>query len=129
MGRSTQILDSTQMLKLTLVCSSAIAILGWNSVPMYAQSNPTFPSGDQNGGQDINNLWNNSSGQGTSSLPSLLNRLQLLNGQSAEDFNAGQQEGFNSAVEEFRKKQLEKTQDQSTGSTPPTPGEPGTAPQ
>ncbi len=99
MGRSTQIWQSA------LVCCGVAAILSWNAVPLRAQSTS---GSDLNGTQELNDIFNGNSEQGAASVFSLLNRIQLLNGRSSSDFAAEQQEGFQSAVDDFHKKQKEK---------------------
>jgi hypothetical protein len=100
MGHSTQIWQSA------LVCCGIAAILGSNIAPLRAQSTS---GSDLNGTQELNDIWSSKeSGQSASSLYSLINRIQLMNGKSSGDFAAEQQEGFQSAVSDFHKKQQEK---------------------
>lgn len=109
MGRSSRIWKSS------LVSCGMIATLVWSATSLRAQSTAS-PSGDLNGTQELNDIWSGNSGQGTSSLYSLINKLQLSGGRSASDFSAEQNEGFQSAVSDFRKKQQEKLQ-----ASPPPP--------
>jgi hypothetical protein len=109
MGRSSRIWKSS------LVGCGMIAAVLWSATSLRAQSTAS-PSGDLNGTQELNDIWNGNSDQGTSSLYSLINKLQLSGGQSASDFSAGQNEGFQSAVSDFHKKQQEKLK-----ATPTTP--------
>jgi hypothetical protein len=123
MGRSSRIWKSS------LVGCGMIAAVLWSATSLRAQSTAS-PSGDLNGTQELNDIWNGNSGQGTSSLYSLINKLQLSGGQSAGDFSAGQNEGFQSAVSDFHKKQQEKlkaaptTPTQSAPTAPVPPSKP-----
>jgi hypothetical protein len=96
-----------------LACGVAV-LLGANAAPLLAQS--TTPLGSEsNPDQDINNLFSNRD-QSATSLFGLINRIQLLNGRSSGDFAAEQDESFQSAVSDFRKKQ----QQTASPATPPT---------
>jgi hypothetical protein len=123
MGRLSQIWKSS------LVGCGMIAAVLWSATSLRAQSTAS-PSGDLNGTQELNDIWNGNSGQGTSSLYSLINKLQLSGGQSASDFSAAQNEGFQSAVSDFHKKQQEKlkasptTPTQSAPTVPVSPSQP-----
>ncbi|NJM75024.1 MAG: hypothetical protein HC852_03625 [Acaryochloridaceae cyanobacterium RU_4_10] len=112
MGRLSQIWKSS------LVGCGAISAVVCSATVLRAQAAP-YPSGDLNGTQELNDIWNGNSGQGTSSLYSLINKLQLSGGRSASDFSAEQDEGFQSALSDFRKKQQEKLQ-----TSPATPTQP-----
>jgi hypothetical protein len=123
MGRSSRIWKSS------LVGCGAIAVVLWSATSLRAQSTAS-PSGDLNGTQELNDIWNGNSGQGTSSLYSLINKLQLSGGRSASDFSADQNEEFQSAVSDFHKKQQEKlkaapaTPTQSAPTVPVSPSKP-----
>jgi hypothetical protein len=109
----------TKAWKVSCIACGAIAIFGTSAAPLVAQTANPFPQNDANSGQDFNDAFNNS-GQGATSVYGLINRLQLLNGRSGADFAAEQNEGFQSAVEEFRQKQKQKVQSPAT----PTPSQP-----
>jgi hypothetical protein len=111
MGRSSRIWKSS------LVSCGMIAAVVWSATSLRAQSTAS-PSGDLNGTQELNDIWSGNSGQGGSSLYSLINKLQLSGGRSASDFSAEQNEGFQSAVSDFRKKQQEKLQVSPTPTAP-----------
>jgi hypothetical protein len=123
MGRLSQIWKSS------LVGCGMIAAVLWSATSLRAQSTAS-PSGDLNGTQELNDIWNGNSGQGTSSLYSLINKLQLSGGRSASDFSADQNEEFQSAVSDFHKKQQEKlkasptTPTQSAPTVPVSPSQP-----
>jgi hypothetical protein len=123
MGRSSRIWKSSLM-----GCGIIAAVL-WSATSLRAQSTAS-PSGDPNGNQELNDIWNGNSGQGTSSLYSLINKLQLSGGRSASDFSADQNEEFQSAVSDFHKKQQEKlkasptTPTQSAPTVPVSPSKP-----
>jgi hypothetical protein len=114
MGRSSRIWKSS------LVSCGIIAAVVWSATSLRAQSTVS-PSDDLNGTQELNDIWSGNSGQGTSSLYSLINKLQLSGGRSASDFSAEQNEGFQSAVSDFRKKQQEKLQASPTEIAPSAP--------
>jgi hypothetical protein len=123
MGRSSRIWKSS-----LVVCGIIAAVL-WSATSLRAQSTAS-PSGDLNGTQELNDIWNGNSGQGTSSLYGLINKLQLSGGRSASDFSADQNEEFQSAVSDFHKKQQEKlkaapaTPTQSAPTVPVSPSKP-----
>jgi hypothetical protein len=107
--------------KLLFVVCGAVVALGAGASALKAETANPFPTnGNTNSNQDLNNVFNNSGD--SSSLYGLINRLQLMNGRSSGDFAAEQNEGFQSAVDEYRKKQQ---QQQLQG---PTPQKPATAP-
>jgi hypothetical protein len=90
-----------------------IALAGIGAVLIAAQAAPaqqapvTNPLQDiqnQGGGDDLSNIFNGSSNTGTSMM-GLMNRIMLMDGRSADEFSADQQEGINSAALEFRNKQ------------------------
>ena len=89
---------------LLLSCGAAAVVLGVNAAPMLAQTTASPLSGTQSADQDINNVFSNRD-QGASSLFGLINKLQLINGRNPNDFAADQDENFQSAVSDFRKKQ------------------------
>jgi hypothetical protein len=93
----------THVLKSLLFGSGLVAILGTQTSPLLAQS--TTPLGsDPNANQDLNNVFNNRD-QGATSLYGLINKIQLLNGRNPNDFAAEQNESFQDALSEYRKKQ------------------------
>lgn len=95
------------------------------AAPLHAQTAPiTSGATDPYANQNLNDLWNNRSGQGASSIFSLINQLQLSGGRSVGDFSSEQEEGFQSAVSEFRKRQLEKLQTPAGGTSQPTTATP-----
>ncbi|WP_404788607.1 hypothetical protein [Altericista sp. CCNU0014] len=108
---------STQILKLSLVGGSLVAIWGTNAAPLLAQSTAQPLGGSLNGEQDLNNIFTNRD-QSASSLFGLINKIQLLNGRNPNDFAAEQDENFQSAVSEFRQKQQQKTQSPVAPSSP-----------
>lgn len=89
---------------LLLSCGAAAAVLGINAAPILAQTSAAPLSGTQSADQDLNNIFSNRD-QGASSLFGLINKIQLLNGRNPNDFAAEQDENFQSAVSDFRKKQ------------------------
>lgn len=95
---------SAQIWKTSVWACGIAVLLGGNATPLLAQSATTPLGSDLNADQDINNLFNNRD-QSASSLFGLINRIQLLNGRSPGDFAAEQDENFQSAVSDFRKKQ------------------------
>lgn len=109
------------------VCSGIIVTLVCGAAPLRAQYTNPLVGTDPAGGNDLNDIWNNRDAS-SSSLYTLINRLQLLNGRSMSDFNADQDENFNSALKDFRQKQQEQLQsvppsgpNSSNGSAVPTP--------
>lgn len=106
----------TQIFKSWLLGCGIVAALG-GVTPLLAQSAAGL-AGDPNTNQDLNDLWNNRD-ESSSSLFSLINRLQLLNGRSPGDFAAEQDDNFQSAINDFRKKQQEQIQPPSA--QPPAP--------
>jgi hypothetical protein len=92
----------THVLKSLLLGSGLVALLG-TQAPLLAQSTTPFGS-DPNANQDLNNVFNNRD-QGATSLYGLINKIQLLNGRNPNDFAAEQDESFQDALSEYRKKQ------------------------
>jgi hypothetical protein len=91
----------THVLKSLLFGSGLIALLGTQALPLLAQT--TTPLGsDPNANQD--NPFNNRD-QSASSLFGLINKIQLLNGRNPNDFAAEQNENFQDALSDYRKKQ------------------------
>jgi hypothetical protein len=107
----------TQVFVPTLLGVSIAATLG-SSTTLLAQS--AAPLGDPNAGDDLNNLWNGREGDSGASMYSLINRLQMMGGRSSGEFAEEQDENFNTALDEFRKKQQEQLQTSPT--QPVTPG-------
>lgn len=105
---------SIQTWKQGLLWGSILALVGVQGLPVLAQTAPIGSTPDPN--QDIDNVFNNRDSS-AGSLYSIINRLQLLNGRSPADFAAEQDENFNSAVSDFRKKQQQQLQ---APVTPPT---------
>jgi hypothetical protein len=91
----------TYVLNSLLIGSGLVALLGTQAPPLLAQS--TTPLGsDPNANQD--NPFN-SRDQSASSLYGLINKIQLLNGRNPNDFAAEQNESFQDALSDYRKKQ------------------------
>ncbi len=105
------------MKKFLLLSCSAAVILCANAVPMLAQTTAESLSGTQSADQDINNIFSNRD-QGAASLFGLINKIQLLNGRNPNDFAAEQDENFQSAVSDFRKKQQQQSQSPAVPTTP-----------
>jgi hypothetical protein len=97
------------MKKILLLGCGLTAVLGISAVPALAQTSASPLDGTQGADQDLNNIFSNGE-QGASSLFGLINKIQLLNGRNPNDFAAEQDENFQSAVSDFRKKQQEKIQ-------------------
>lgn len=102
------------------------------SLPSQAQLSGTSSSSlspNDRETEEINNFLNGTGDGSAGSLFSVINRLQSLSGRSGQDFADEQDENINSAVQDFRKKQQEKLQNQGSsltpqntpGSTPPAP--------
>jgi hypothetical protein len=108
---------STQILKLSLLGSSLVALMGANGAPLLAQSTTQPLGGGVSADQDLNNVFSNRD-QSASSLFGLINKIQLLNGRNPNDFAAEQDENFQSALSEFRQKQQQKTQSPVAPSAP-----------
>jgi hypothetical protein len=104
----------TKAWKVSCIACSAISIFMMGSAPLLAQTANPFPQNDTSSDQETGNPFSNAGQDSASSLYGLINRLQLLNGRSSADFAAEQNEGFQSAVDEFRQKQQQKTQSPST---------------
>ncbi len=102
---------------LLLSCGAAAVVLGVNAAPMLAQTSAEPLSGTQGADQDINNIFSNRD-QGASSLFGLINKIQLLNGRNPNDFAAEQDENFQSAVSDFRKKQQQQSQSPAVPTAP-----------
>jgi hypothetical protein len=98
-----------QMRKFLLLSCGLAAVLGINAAPILAQTTASPLDGTQSADQDLNNIFSNRD-QGASSLFGLINKIQLLNGRNPNDFAAEQDENFQSAVSDFRKKQQQKVQ-------------------
>jgi hypothetical protein len=100
--------------KLIFIFCTVAAALSAASLPSAAETANPYPvNGNTNSALDPNNVFNGTAD--TSSLFGLVNRLQLMNGRSYSDFASEQNEGFQSAVEEFRKKQQQQLQTPATG--------------
>jgi hypothetical protein len=93
----------THVLKSFLLSSGLVAILGTQTSPLLAQ-NTTSLGSDPNANQDLNNVFSNRD-QSASSLFGLINKIQLLNGRNPNDFAAEQNENFQDALTDYRKKQ------------------------
>jgi hypothetical protein len=107
----------TQVFVPTLLGVSITATLG-SGTPLLAQSAATLA--DPNANDDLNNLWSGRDGDSAASMYSLINKLQSLSGRSAGEFAEEQDENFNAALDEFRKKQQEQLQ-----TSPAQPAIPG----
>jgi hypothetical protein len=110
----------TKAWKVSCIACSAISMLGIGAAPILAQTANPYPQNDTTNGQESGNPFSNSGQDASTSLYGLINRLQLLNGRSSSDFASEQNEGFQSAVDEFRQKQNQKIQSPSA----PTPQKP-----
>lgn len=106
-----------QMRKFLLLGCGVAALLGVNAAPTLAQTSASPLGGTQSADQDLNNIFSNRD-QGASSLFGLINKIQLLNGRNPNDFAAEQDENFQSAVSDFRKKQQEKIQTPAVSPSP-----------
>ncbi len=106
-----------QMRNFLLLGWGLAAVLGISSAPMLAQTTASPLDGTQSADQDLNNIFSNRD-QSATSLFGLINKIQLLNGRNPNDFAAEQDENFQSAVSDFRKKQQEKIQ---SPAVPPSP--------
>jgi hypothetical protein len=103
---------STKAWKVACIACSAIAMFA-GAAPLMAQTADPFPKNDATSDQEGGNPFSNSGQDASSSLYGLINRLQLLNSRSPSEFAAEQNEGFQSAVDEFRQKQQQKVQNPS----------------
>jgi hypothetical protein len=104
----------TKAWKASCLACGAIAIFGTGAAPLLAQTANPFPKNDTSSDQENSNPFSNSGQDASTSMYGLINRLQLLNSRSPSDFAAEQNEGFQSAVDEFRQKQKQKIQSPST---------------
>jgi hypothetical protein len=110
----------TKAWKVSCIAYGAIAVVGTGVAPLLAQTANPYPQNSTTNDQENNNPFSNSGQDATSSLYGLINRLQLLNSRSPSDFAAEQNEGFQSAVDEFHQKQKQKLQNSATPA-PQTP--------
>lgn len=76
-------------------------------VPGATELQPWEFGGQTDAATNANNPLSTRDGTGGGSLFQLLNRIQLLQDQSGADFARNQEKQFNSAVEDFQKKQQE----------------------
>jgi hypothetical protein len=109
------------------VVAGVLLGMGLLSAPSHAQyagSSQTFSTTDRET-EEINGFLNGT-GDSAGSLFSVINRLQQLSGGvSGADFAAEQNENLNTAVQDFRKKQQEKLQNQGAPAGPQsTPSSP-----
>jgi hypothetical protein len=104
----------TKAWKVSCIACGAIAMFGVGAAPLRADTANPFPKNDTSGDQESGNPFSNSGQDSATSLYGLINRLQLMNSRSSADFAAEQNEGFQSAVDEFRQKQQQKIQSPST---------------
>jgi hypothetical protein len=100
----------TKAWKVSCIVCGVIALFGGSAAPLRADTANPFPKNSTTNDQENNNPFSNSGQDASSSLYGLINRLQLLNSRSPSDFAAEQNEGFQSAVDEFRQKQKQKIQ-------------------
>jgi hypothetical protein len=114
----------TKAWKVSCIVCGAISMFGIGTAPLLAQTANPYPQNSTTNDQENNNPFSNSGQDASSSLYGLINRLQLLNSRSPSDFAAEQNEGFQSAVDEFRQKQKQKIQSPSA----PTLQQPKPAP-
>ncbi|MGF1603607.1 MAG: hypothetical protein ACFCU8_16605 [Thermosynechococcaceae cyanobacterium] len=96
-----------------LICGLGVMLMGTNAKAQTASdlqnsssqgAITTFEREDDP--NNLNNVFSPDRASGTSLL-NLLNRIQQVNGRSSQEFANDQNENFNDAVEEFRKKQQE----------------------
>ena len=98
---------------LTLGSLSGAILIGLTSSVSLAQTTsasdlqPWEGGGQTDAASSANDPLGNRDGTGAGSLFELLNRIQLLQGQSGAEFARNQEKQFNSAVETFQKKQQE----------------------
>lgn len=111
---------STKAWKVSCIVCGAIALFGASATPLRADTANPFPKNSTTNDQENSNPFSGSGQDASSSLYGLINRLQLLNSRSPSDFAAEQNEGFQSAVDEFRQKQKQKIQSPSV----PAPQQP-----
>lgn len=102
----------------TMLLGVSIAATLGHSRPLLAQSAGTL--NDPNANDDLNNVWNGRGADNAASIYSLINKLQTFGGRSTGQFAEEQEENFNTAVDEFRKKQQEQLQ-----TSPAQPASPG----
>jgi hypothetical protein len=100
----------TKAWKVSCITCGAIAMFGTGTAPVLAQTANPYPQNSITNDQENSNPFSNSGQDSATSLYGLINRLQLNSGRSSADFAAEQNEGFQSAVDEFRQKQNQKIQ-------------------
>lgn len=88
------------------------AFLGFSGRPSVAQTSAADLQPWEGGGQSeaesqVNNPLGGRGATGSSSIFELINQLQQLDGQSSAEFVRNQDKNFNSAVEDFQKRQQE----------------------
>jgi hypothetical protein len=99
-------------LVLTLGTLSGLAFVTLSTPKSLAQTSASDLQPWQGGGQteadsSANDPFNSRSGTGSSSIFDLINRIQSIQGQSSSEFSRNQDKNFDTAVEEFQKKQQE----------------------
>jgi hypothetical protein len=100
-----------------------ISLINLPSYAQYAGTSSSSLSPNDRETEELNSFLNGSSDGSAGSLFSVINRLQSLSGRTGQDFAEEQNENLNSAVQDFRKKQQEKLQNQGSPLTPqPVPG-------
>lgn len=102
-------LRSTLLTVGILTSSSLLLLLGHPGLAQTSAADlqPWEGGGQTDAASSANDPLNSRTGTGASSLFDLMNRIQTLQGQTSEEFARNQQENFNSAVEDFQKKQQE----------------------
>lgn len=91
-----------------LLCGSGLAVLlGTQAAPLLAQATPSLGGDPNAANQDLNNIFSNRD-QSASSVFGLINKIQLLNGRNPNDFASEQNENFQDALSEYRKKQQQR---------------------
>ena len=100
----------------TLGTLSGLFLMGITSPASLAQTSasdlqPWEGGGQTDAGSSANDPLGTRDGTGAGSLFELLNRIQLLQGQSGAEFARNQEKQFNTAVEDFQKKQQEAFED------------------
>lgn len=102
----------TRSIVFTFCTLSSLALVSFGATVSLAQTKASDLQPWEGGGQtdaasNANDPFGNRGGTGASSIFDLINRIQTIQGQSNGEFSRNQDEKFNSAVEEFQKKQQE----------------------
>ncbi len=103
----------TRSIILTTGTLCGLAFLSLSGTASLAQSTsatdlqPWEGGGQTDAATSANDPFSNRGGTGGSSIFDLINRIQSLQGQSSSEFARNQDKNFNTAVEDFQKKQQE----------------------